>query len=61
MSEVPSEFDKGHWPGAINLPLFSDDERAAVGTSYKQDGRLKAIHLGPSDHWTENGCSSRTA
>ena len=42
----PSEFDKGHWPGAINLPLFSDDERAAVGTSYKQDGRLKAIHLG---------------
>ena len=42
----PSEFDKGHWPGAVNLPLFSDDERAAVGTSYKQDGRLKAIHLG---------------
>ena len=42
----PSEFDKGHWPGAFNIPLFSDDERAAVGTSYKQDGRLKAIHLG---------------
>ena len=42
----PSEFDKGHWPGAVNLPLFSDDERAAIGTSYKQDGRLKAIHLG---------------
>ena len=42
----PSEFEKGHWPGAVNLPLFSDDERAAVGTSYKQDGRLKAIHLG---------------
>ena len=42
----PSEFDKGHWPGAFNIPLFSDDERAAVGTSYKQEGRLKAIHLG---------------
>ena len=42
----PSEFDKGHWPGAFNIPLFSDDERAAVGTSYKQEGRLNAIHLG---------------
>ena len=42
----PSEFERGHWPGAFNLPLFSDDERAAVGTSYKQDGRLEAIHLG---------------
>ena len=42
----PSEFEKGHWPGAINLPLFTDDERAAVGTSYKQEGRLPAIHLG---------------
>ena len=44
----PSEFDKGHWPGAINLPLFSDAERAEVGTSYKQQGRLPAIHLGLS-------------
>ena len=42
----PSEFEKGHWPGAINIPLFSDDERAEVGTSYKQQGRLPAIHLG---------------
>ena len=44
----PSEFEKGHWPGAINLPLFSDEERAEVGTSYKQQGRLPAIHLGLS-------------
>ena len=44
----PSEFEKGHWPGAINIPLFSDDERAEVGTSYKQQGRLPAIHLGLS-------------
>ena len=42
----PSEFHQGHWPGAINLPLFTDEERAAVGTSYKQEGRLPAIHLG---------------
>jgi len=44
----PGEFAKGHWPGAINIPLFSDEERAAVGTSYKQEGRLSAIHLGLS-------------
>ena len=44
----PGEFAKGHWPGATNIPLFSDEERAAVGTSYKQEGRLPAIHLGLS-------------
>ena len=42
----PSEFAKGHWPGAINVPLFNDEERAAVGTAYKQQGRRPAIHLG---------------
>ena len=44
----PGEFAKGHWPGALNIPLFSDDERAAVGTTYKQQGRLPAVHLGLS-------------
>ena len=44
----PGEFAKGHWPGATNIPLFSDDERAAIGTSYKQQGRLPAVHLGLS-------------
>ena len=39
----PSEFARGHWPGAVNLPLFSDDERAAVGTCYKQKGRGAAV------------------
>ncbi len=42
----PSEFEKGHWPGAINVPLFNDEERAAVGTAYKQQGRTQAIHRG---------------
>ena len=42
----PGEFAKGHWPGAINVPLFDDEERAAVGTAYKQQGRTPAIHLG---------------
>ena len=44
----PSEYAKGHWPGAVNLPLFNDQERAEVGTTYKKSGRRDAIHLGLS-------------
>ena len=33
----PSEFQDGHIPGAINLPVLSDEERSLVGTLYKQD------------------------
>ncbi len=43
---APAEFAQGHIPGARNLPLFSDDERAAVGTTYKQQGRQAAVQLG---------------
>ena len=39
----PGEFARGHIPGAINLPLFSNDERAIVGTLYKQQGREVAL------------------
>ncbi len=42
----PSEFFQGHWPGAINIPLFSDIERATIGKSYKKESRLKAIFNG---------------
>ncbi|MBA2423535.1 MAG: tRNA 2-selenouridine(34) synthase MnmH [Chitinophagales bacterium] len=42
----PGEFQHGHIPGAINLPLFSDQERAAIGTLYKNAGREKAMMLG---------------
>jgi len=42
----PSEFSQGHWPGAINIPLFSDNERDAIGKSYKRESRLKAILIG---------------
>jgi len=49
----PSEFRSGHIPGAVNIPLFDDKERAAVGTKYKKEGRLPAIleglkHSGPA-------------
>lgn len=38
----PSEFRRGHIPGASSVPLFSDEERAEVGLLYKQSGRDKA-------------------
>jgi tRNA 2-selenouridine synthase len=49
----PSEFNTGHIPGAINISLFDDQERASVGIKYKKEGRLPAIleglrHSGPS-------------
>ncbi|MFA9389775.1 MAG: tRNA 2-selenouridine(34) synthase MnmH [Prolixibacteraceae bacterium] len=42
----PGEFDKGHVPKAINIPLFNNDERAHVGTVYKQQSREAAIKVG---------------
>jgi tRNA 2-selenouridine synthase len=42
----PGEFEQGHIPTATNLPLFSDEERAQVGTAYKQQGRHIAVQLG---------------
>ena len=43
---APIEFAQGHVPGAINLPLFSDEERARIGTAYKQVSQEKAVLLG---------------
>jgi tRNA 2-selenouridine synthase len=42
----PGEYKHAHIPGAYSLPLFTDEERAAVGTAYKQESRQKAIKLG---------------
>ena len=42
----PSEFAQGHLPEAVSCPLFSDKERAQVGTCYKQQGQELAIELG---------------
>jgi tRNA 2-selenouridine synthase len=42
----PSEFRSGHIPGAVNIPLFDDREREAVGIRYKKEGRVPAILLG---------------
>ncbi|EOC0245078.1 rhodanese-like domain-containing protein, partial [Cronobacter sakazakii] len=43
---APVEFAQGAMPGAINLPLMNNDERAAVGTCYKQHGQQAALALG---------------
>ncbi|HEX3386154.1 MAG TPA: tRNA 2-selenouridine(34) synthase MnmH [Mucilaginibacter sp.] len=43
---TPAEFTQGHIHDAHNIPLFSNDERAQVGTAYKQQGREEAILLG---------------
>lgn len=42
----PGEFAQGHIPQAVNIPLFSDEERAAVGTVYKKQSKEAAVVLG---------------
>ena len=43
---APVEFNKGAFPGVVNLPLMNDQERQRVGTCYKQRGQQAAIELG---------------
>lgn len=43
---TPAEYEQGHIPGALNLPLFSNEERAEVGTLYKQVSPEKAYFRG---------------
>lgn len=42
----PGEFEHGHIPEANSTPLFSNDERAHVGTVYKQKSKETAIEVG---------------
>jgi len=42
----PAEFDADHVPGAISAPVLDDDERAQVGTLYKQVSQFEAKKLG---------------
>ena len=44
----PGEFLQGHIPGAHNIPLFDNEERARVGTTYVKIGKEPAIELGQS-------------
>jgi tRNA 2-selenouridine synthase len=42
----PAEYEESSIIGAINIPLFSNEERAQVGTAYKQEGKHVAVKLG---------------
>jgi len=42
----PGEYNHAHIPGAHSLPLFTDEERKAVGIAYKQQSREAAIKIG---------------
>ena len=41
-----NEFKQGHIPGAFNLPLFNNEERAIIGTLYKNSGREASVLKG---------------
>lgn len=42
----PGEYAHAHIPGAYGFPLFRDEERKVIGTTYKQQSREKAIKIG---------------
>jgi len=42
----PAEFAEDHMPGAINCPVLDDEQRARVGTLYKQQGAFEARRIG---------------
>ncbi|TKG92837.1 tRNA 2-selenouridine(34) synthase MnmH [Puteibacter caeruleilacunae] len=42
----PKEYEQGHIPGAQSFPLFTNDERAEVGTLYKKKGKDQAVIRG---------------
>ena len=42
----PGEFAAGHIPGAVSVPLFDDEQRAEIGTLYRNAGQEPAIVLG---------------
>jgi tRNA 2-selenouridine synthase len=42
----PGEYEDDHMPGAVNLPLFDDVERALIGTLYKRESPDKAFSEG---------------
>ena len=45
-ARAPAEYADDHLPGAISLPVLDDDERARVGTIYKQVNPFTAKKLG---------------
>ena len=42
----PAEYADDHLPGAVNVPLLDDEDRAVVGTLYHREGRAAAFREG---------------
>lgn len=42
----PKEYEQAHLPGAVNVPIFDNEERKIIGTIYKQQSRELAIKKG---------------
>ena len=43
---APGEFQLGQLPNSVNAPILNDEERARIGTTYKQEGHDAAVALG---------------
>ena len=43
---APIEFNQGHMPNSINLPILTDEERHRIGIVYKQQGNEAAVRVG---------------
>ncbi|MFO0514383.1 MAG: rhodanese-like domain-containing protein, partial [Rhodobacterales bacterium] len=43
---APAEWAEDHIPGALNLPVLDDAERARVGTIYKRESPFRARKVG---------------
>jgi tRNA 2-selenouridine synthase len=42
----PGEYNHAHIPGAVSIPIFDNEERAQVGTKYKNAGKDAAVLMG---------------
>ena len=42
----PAEYEHSHIPGAVSIPLFDNEQRAIIGTLYKQQGKIQAVQKG---------------
>lgn len=41
-----SEYRQGHFPGAVNIPILTDEQRREVGITYKNKGKQEAVIKG---------------
>ena len=45
-SRSEGEYEKGHLPGAVNIPLLNNENRAIIGKIFKENGRQDAVLKG---------------